>query len=144
MNSHSRRSTNLKKFNTWTKLSIQRDNFNQDAFFITQLLKLNTDHEYTEKDYLANERILNRAIDLVYHRHQGKCIECDTEKRQNVDITNGNKRTHKLVLDQHWTTPDRVVSKELFATANISNEASRTGTSRKFPDEKYEVYRPVM
>ena len=48
-----------------------RENFNQDEFFARQLLKLDADHMYTDKD-LANEKILNRAIDLLHHKRQGQ------------------------------------------------------------------------
>ena len=49
----------------------ERENFNQDDFFARQLLKLNSDHVYTDAD-LYNEAILNRAIELLHHKRQGQ------------------------------------------------------------------------
>ena len=44
----------------------EREEFNQNEFFKRRLLNLNTDYVYSEGD-LENEKILNRAIDLVHH-----------------------------------------------------------------------------
>ena len=54
------------------KLSAEeRENFNADAFFKAQLLKLNTDHVYSDDD-LNHEKTMNRAIDLLHHKRQGQ------------------------------------------------------------------------
>ena len=49
----------------------ERESFNADAYFMAQLFKLNTDHEYSEAD-LENEKVMNRAIDLLHHKRQGQ------------------------------------------------------------------------
>ena len=49
----------------------EREIFNQDEFFLRQALKLDSSHVYIEND-LVNEKILNRAIDLLHHKLQSQ------------------------------------------------------------------------
>lgn len=49
----------------------EREDFCQDDFFLSQLLRYDTSYRYTEAD-LRNEKVLNRAIDLVHHKRQGQ------------------------------------------------------------------------
>ena len=49
----------------------EREAFNQDEFFLKRMLKRNSDYVSTDID-LANEPILNRAINLLHHKRQGQ------------------------------------------------------------------------
>ena len=50
---------------------LEREEFDQNDFFAQQLLKLPVHKIYTEQD-LNDERVLNRAIDLLHHKRQGQ------------------------------------------------------------------------
>ncbi|KAL8725679.1 MAG: hypothetical protein Q9181_006326, partial [Wetmoreana brouardii] len=49
----------------------EREEFNQDEFFMRQYLKLDPQRVYEEKDP-EDEATLNRAIDLLHHKRQGQ------------------------------------------------------------------------